>query len=897
MASPDLRQRVASPENPMFSSPTSSHERANVASSAFLLPDDNDLRPAVSIIVPTLNEVENIDRTLFEIVETVRERFNFEIIVTDGGSTDGTCEKVARWARRHPVRLVRNEGSGGLAEDVLSGSAKARHSILVVLDADGSHPASAIPDLVYPLSSGDFDMAIGSRYIEGGLTIGWPLRRRLLSRLGGAFASPFTDVQDPLSGFFAIQRERLLAAGPRAEGFKIGLEAIFAGGDNLAVTEVPISFTDRLKGKSKIGASQFIAYLGQLVRFSRGTTASDTFHRFVAVGLAGFVLDFIIVSMMRVLGADITIAHISGFCFAALFNYLAHAEWSFKGREKSSSRFTRFLLLSGLALAMRGGFIATATDLGLPFLWILLLGIAGGGVVSYIGNEFYVFRNHTFLSSTARWKLAAIAVAAYVVILRIAYQGSIDVIPQEAYYWTYAQHPAWGYLDHPPMVAWLIWLGTSVVGSSEFGVRAGATLCWLTTAFFVFRLAQNLFDRSSAFLAVLLLSILPFFFTIGIVMTPDAPLTAAWAGALYFLERALIGRREKAWLGAGICIGLGMLSKYTIALLGPATIVFMVLHLESRRWFASKWPYLCAAIALVLFFPVIGWNATNDWASFQFQGSRRWLAEDIHFSAHILLIFIAALLGPVGLWLVVRAIGRLRWHVGKVAKRGAAPFILVFTLIPFSVFLTFSLMHSVKLNWTGPLWLALFPLMASVVAETVKNGRRPLLVAALKVGTTASILSFALFLHYLALGLPFVGYSGTLRGLPVAWAEFVADAKQVKVKIAAQTGHSPLLVGMDTYNIASELSFYSQGHTGLEDITGPNLFGQNGLMFGAWHAGRSSDGRVVILYGLKENSVSANGLADWFDSIGPVERRVVQKNGTTVGSFFYRVGYGLRAPK
>lgn len=881
----------------MFSNLTSSREMTNTDPSAFPPSDVDCFRPAVSIIVPTLNEAENIDRILFEIIDNVHEHFDFEIIVTDGGSIDGTCEKVIRWATRHPVRLVRNQGPGGLAEDVLSAAAKARYSILVVLDADGSHPASAIPELVYPLSSGDFDMAIGSRYIEGGLTIGWPLRRRLLSRLGGAFASPFTDVQDPLSGFFAVRRERLMAAGARAEGFKIGLETVFVGGDSFAVIEVPISFTDRLKGKSKIGANQFVAYLGQLVRFSRGTTASDALHRFAAVGAAGFVLDFIIVSMMRVLGADITIAHISGFCFAALFNYLAHAEWSFKGREKSSTRFARFLLLSVLALAMRGGFIATATELGLPFLWVLLLGIAGGSVVSYIGNEFYVFRNHTLLSSPARWKLAAIAVAAYVFVVRIAYQGSIDVIPQEAYYWTYAQHPAWGYLDHPPMVAWLIWLGTSIFGNSEFGVRMGATLCWLATTLFVFRLTQNLFDRSSAFLAVLLLSILPFFFAIGTVMTPDAPLTAAWAGALYFLERALIGNRGKAWLGAGICIGLGMLSKYTIALLGPATIVFMVLHPESRRWFTSKWPYLCAATALALFSPVIGWNATNHWASFQFQGSRRWLAQDIRFSTHILFIFIAALLGPIGLWLAVRAIGRLRWHFDQFAKRGSASFVLVFTLVPFSVFLTFSLMHSVKLNWAGPLWLALVPLMASVVADAVKNGRGPRIVAALKVGTAASILSFALFLHYLALGLPFVGYSGTLRGLPVAWEEFVAEAEQVKVKVAAQTGNSPLLVGMDAYNIASELGFYSQGHTGLENITGPNLFGQNGLMFGVWRKGRPYEGRVVLLYSLKENSISPNGLADWFDNIGPVERRAVQKNGTTVGSFFYRVGYGFRAPK
>ncbi|WP_439615570.1 glycosyltransferase family 39 protein [Shinella sp.] len=877
----------------MFSYRMPSHEAEHVK--AFQLSDVQDIRPAVSIIVPTLNEAENIDRILGDIVDSVREHFNFEIIVTDGGSTDGTCESVNRWERRHPVRLVRNDGPGGLAEDVFSAAAKARFPILVVLDADGSHPASSIPDLVRPLSSGRFDMAVGSRYVEGGRTVGWPLHRRLLSRLGGAVASPFTDVSDPLSGFFAVKRERLLAAGSHAEGFKIGLEAIFAGGDALTVTEVPISFTDRVKGKSKIGARQFAAYLGQLVRFSRGTDTSDTFHRFAVVGFAGFVLDFAIVSMMRILGADITVAHMSGFCFAALFNYLAHAEWSFKDRAGNSTRFARFLLLSVLALAMRGGFITTASDLGLPFLWVLMLGIAGGGIVSYVGNEFYVFRSDTFLPSTTRWKLAAVAVAVYVVMIRLVYQGSIDLIPQEAYYWNYAQHPALGYLDHPPMVAWLIWLGTSMFGHSEFGVRAGATLCWLLTAFFLFRFTDNLFGRTSAFLALLLVSILPFFFAIGTVMTPDAPLTAAWAGALYFLERALIRRRRRAWLGVGICIGLGMLSKYTIALLGPATIVFLIIHPQSRHWLLSKWPYLCAAIAVALFSPVILWNATHDWASFQFQGSRRWLA-DIRFSTHTLSMFITALLGPIGLALAGITMARLPRLADHLAMRGPATFILVFTLVPLSVFLGFSLLHGVKLNWTGPLWLALLPAMAKIVADAVKQGRRTRLVAALKVGTATSILCFALFLHYLALGLPFTGYSGTLRGLPVAWEEFSAGAEQIKTKVAAETRYSPLLVGMDAYNIASQLGFYGQGRTALDDITSQNLFGQNGLMFATWHAGKASAGRVVILYGLKENSVSGDGLASWFDTIGPVERRAVQKNGGVAGTFFYRVGYGFRQP-
>ncbi|ATN37847.1 hypothetical protein ACO34A_29245 (plasmid) [Rhizobium sp. ACO-34A] len=871
-----------------------SHEIEHVDAGFSSNREIRDSRPAVSIIVPTLDEAENIDQTLRNIVENVVGRFDFEVIVTDGGSTDGTCETVRHWEKRHPIRLVRNDGSGGLAADVLSAAARARFPILVVLDADGSHPTASIPDLVRPVFAGQCDMAIGSRYVEGGLTVGWPFHRRVLSRLGAAFASPFTDINDPLSGFFAVRREGLLAAGVHAEGFKIGLEAMFTGGDTLTVREVPISFSDRLRGRSKIGMKQFAAYLGQLLRFSRGPGSSGVFQRFLAVGVAGFILDFVMVFMMQTLGADMTVAHIFGFCVAAVFNYAAHAQWSFEGRATGRMRFARFMLLSALALAMRGGFIATATDLGLPFFWVVLMGIAGGGIVSYVGNEFYVFRSNVHLPSTTQWKLAAIAVLAYVTVLRIVYQGSIDVLPQEAYYWNYAQHPAMGYLDHPPMVAWLIWLGTAVFGDSEFGVRIGATMCWLATAFFAFRFAYNLFGRTPAFLTLLLLSVLPFFFAVGAVMTPDAPLTAAWAGALYFLERALIGNRKKAWLGAGVCIGLGMLSKYTIALLGPATIVFLIMHPESRRWFFSKWPYLGAILAAVLFSPVILWNATNDWASFQFQGTRRWLADDIRISTHTLIAYIATLIGPIGIWLAAAGMLRLVRLHDRFATRSQAVFVIVFTLVPLSVFLGFSLLHGVKLNWTGPIWLTLLPAMASVVAIAVKDGRAPHLMAALKVGTATSTLLFALALHYLALGLPFVGYSGSLRGLPVAWEEFVSAAERIKTQVAMETGEPPLLVGMDTYNIASELGFYSRGRTALAGITSQNLFGKNGLMFSVWASDLPSEPKAVIMYGLKESSLSADELEGRFERIGPIRTRVVEKNAVAAGKFFYRVGYGLR---
>ena len=118
--------------------------------------------------------------------------------------------------------------------------------------------------------------------------------------------------------------------------------------------------------------------------------------------------------------------------------------------------------------------------------------------------------------------------------------GSVELMPEEAYYWNYSRHLDFGYLDHPPMVAWLIRLGTALFGQNEFGVRAGALCCGAVTATFVYKLARNLFGEAGALAALLLAQTLPYFFLSGLLMTPDAPLAAAWSASLYFLERALI---------------------------------------------------------------------------------------------------------------------------------------------------------------------------------------------------------------------------------------------------------------------------------------------------------------------------------------------------------------------
>jgi dolichol-phosphate mannosyltransferase len=205
----------------------------------------------ISLIIPTLNEVENIGPLLGRILRC--EPAPDEIVFVDDGSRDGTRECIRSFIASAPVRLIEREAALlGLSGAVIAGARAARGDLLVVMDADLSHPPERIADLLRPISTGVADMVIGSRYVRGASTPGWPVWRKVLSRIAAALAYPLTGVHDSMCGFFAIRRTLLLELTPDATGFKIAFEAIVGGGRNLRVLEIPIVFRDRARGTSKM---------------------------------------------------------------------------------------------------------------------------------------------------------------------------------------------------------------------------------------------------------------------------------------------------------------------------------------------------------------------------------------------------------------------------------------------------------------------------------------------------------------------------------------------------------------------------------------------------------------------------------------------------------------------
>ena len=225
---------------------------------------------AATVLIPTLNEEENID-TLLHRFSALRETcpYPFKILFIDSTSTDGTCEKVAGWKKSGWVELMPLHFDAGLAGAVLLGARQCSTKCVLVMDGDLSHPPEQVPELLGPVVSGDMDMMIGSRYIKGGSMPGWPLSRRLTSRLATLPAQCFCSVRDPLAGFFAVKRELLVGLPSEVPGFKIGLATLAHYGSSLRVGEIPIAFRDRHRGHSKMNRRVAMDYLRQLLLISK----------------------------------------------------------------------------------------------------------------------------------------------------------------------------------------------------------------------------------------------------------------------------------------------------------------------------------------------------------------------------------------------------------------------------------------------------------------------------------------------------------------------------------------------------------------------------------------------------------------------------------------------------
>ena len=316
----------------------------------------------------------------------------------DDASRDGSAAAVAAaglpWAR-----LIERTENPGLSPAVIDGFRAARYPVLVCMDCDLSHPPEKIPQMILALKSGQ-QMVIGSRYVPGGSTDDdWGVLRWLNSLVATFLARPLTSVKDPMSGFFSLYKEDF----DRAEelnpvGYKIALELIVkCGFEN--VGEVPIHFSDRVHGDSKLTLREQLKYLKHLRRLYIHRFSNTMYlAQFLVVGASGVVVNLAVLSVLTLLGAPDSVSLAGGIAVSVVTNFLLNRRFTFSyARARPILRqFLGFVGACAIGMAVNYGvalWLNAKLGEGTFSLQLAALGgIAAGMAFNFIGSRYVVFR-------------------------------------------------------------------------------------------------------------------------------------------------------------------------------------------------------------------------------------------------------------------------------------------------------------------------------------------------------------------------------------------------------------------------------------------------------------------------------------------------------------------------
>ncbi|TPQ39552.1 glycosyltransferase [Bradyrhizobium guangdongense] len=305
--------------------------------------------------------------------------------------------------------------------------------------------------------------------------------------------------------------------------------------------------------------------------------------------------------------------------------------------------------------------------------------------------------------------------------MRATFATLVPLRVDEAYYWTWSSESVLSYLDHPPMVAWSVQLGTFLFGDTNLGVRLGGLLAMLAMqgllADIVWRTTRDW--RYTIFAVLLPEAALDY----GLMMSKVAPDTAMIAFSMamvWALVRLALSGDLRWWLLAGLFGGLALLSKYTAILLVPAIMAFAVVPSWRRQQLSSPYPWLAALIALVVFSPVLYWNAVHDWVSFRFQLDRPVQLEE--WSLRFLGDFVGSqfvLLGPLLFPVLLIGVAML----GRRGFRARDPVAILLSMCvigPLCFFLWRSLYGRIGDSWPLFVW----PFGFACVAINLAGWRR-----------------------------------------------------------------------------------------------------------------------------------------------------------------------------
>ena len=392
-----------------------------------------------SIVIPTYNESENILRLISEIEKNLPKTEFTEIVIVDDNSPDGTGKLVDDYIRQqnretgyddlankknYRVKVVHRTEKNGLIAAILDGVKQSCGRNVLIMDADFSHPPTAVPKMMRELKMNPNSIIIGSRYVEGGNVVGWPARRKIIS-LGASALARFglnvRRVSDPMSGFFALPRNLIENISITTKGYKILLE-ILVKNKHISAKEIPYTFTDRQSGKSKMDHNVVMNYAQAIWQLYRHGQKSDKItiseqvdrrsvlflskvSRYYTVGISGLIINYIIsfllandvANSVRLLSNLWYIeASIIGAAISATSNFFLNKYWTFEDRRfairTTVKQYSSFIGASAIALLIQIFLLYHMVENSIPYRISLIVAISIATTISFILNKKFTFK-------------------------------------------------------------------------------------------------------------------------------------------------------------------------------------------------------------------------------------------------------------------------------------------------------------------------------------------------------------------------------------------------------------------------------------------------------------------------------------------------------------------------
>jgi membrane-associated phospholipid phosphatase len=429
-------------------------------------------------------------------------------------------------------------------------------------------------------------------------------------------------------------------------------------------------------------------------------------------------------------------------------------------------------------------------------------------------------------------------------VFRIYYiqRGPLDLSPDEAHYWEWSRRLDWSYYSKGPMIAYLIYIGTTIFGDTVFGIRVMAVIFSSLSSVFLYKLGKNLYDEQVGLFSAVLLQIIPLFATYGIIFTIDSPFIFFWILSLFMFHRATSNVQhltknpkpetkntnppsyssnppppplEKGgkggfdaslfthhssliyWILLGLSIGFGLLTKYTMAFFYLCSSLFLLLR--ERRLFFTKGPYIALLVSLLVFSPVILWNAGHNWVTLRHTAGQAHVAEGLTISLKSFFEFVGSQFGVITPILLILMSVSL-WNLRK-QKWGGLLFYFCVPVVTF--FLLKSIQGKVEANWALPGYVTGI-IVFSVFFEKVfseRKGKKILFGIAILLSIIVTAVA-----HYPSILDLSVKQDPTsrLRG----WKELGSEVTKIYEKMSED---GPVFLFSERYQVSSELAFYVKG--------------------------------------------------------------------------------------